>query len=173
MTGRLCLKHFCNFVTLFVPVFGALSALISGGKRWLNKEQDAIISKKTQMEATVMSKIQISYRRMITNQKFRQGLIEGLTSIPQGERIDSSIKLFPGFEYVLDVLAGLKARQVGLKKRLISLFQAILPSSNREASLWRVFSVEYSPDNPVTRSINPESHSTKLQIFVDHYQRRV
>ena len=139
----------------------------------MNKEQDAIISKKTQMEAKVMLKIQIGNRRIITNQKFRQALIEGRTSIPQGERIDSSVKLFPGFEYVHDVLAGLKIVQVGLKKRLITLFQAFLPSSNREASLWRVFSVEYGPDNPVTRSINPEAHSTKSQNFVDHYQRRI
>ncbi|KPK11169.1 MAG: hypothetical protein AMJ56_06615 [Anaerolineae bacterium SG8_19] len=138
----------------------------------MNKEQDAIISKKTQMEAKVMLKIQIGNRRIITNQKFRQALIEGHTSIPQGERIDSSVKLFPGFEYVHDVLAGLKIGQVGLKDRLNSLFRAVLPRSDREASIWRVFSIEYGPDAPITRAIDSKANPNQLQNFVDHYQRR-
>lgn len=120
-----------------------------------------------------MAKIQIVPKRIIAKQEFRQALIEGPGGTPQGERIDTPAELLSGLEHVQGILARLNIGRAGLKTRLISLFRAILPRSDREASIWRVFSVEYGPDNPVTRSINPEAHSTKSQNFVDHYQRRV
>ena len=72
----------------------------------------------------MMSKIQIGIKRIMANPKFRQALIEGPTSLPQGERIDSSAEWFPGVEYIHDVLAG-------LKDRVNLLLGAVLPNSDR------------------------------------------
>lgn len=121
----------------------------------------------------MMTKIQVVLKRIIVNQTFRQALIEGPASLPQGERIDSSAEMSTGIEYIYNVLAGLKFRQIGLKKRLISLFRAVFPGSDREASIWRVFSVEYGPDDPITRAIDSEAHSARRHHFVDHYRRSV
>ena len=125
-----------------------------------------------------MSKIQIATKRIMANRKFRQALIEGPTSLPQGTENDSSVEMFTGFEDVRDALAGFEIGQLDLKKRLISLIQAILPSSNREASLWRVFNAEFGPDAPITRAIDSKVSDSKVNSvsqhhFVDHYRRSV
>ena len=115
-----------------------------------------------------MKKIQIVLERIIVNQE----LIEESGDTPQGGRIDTPAELLSGLEHVQVVLAGLKIEQVGLKDRLNSLFRAVLPRSDREASIWRVFSIEYGPDAPITRAFDSKANPNQLQNFVDHYQRR-
>ena len=119
-----------------------------------------------------MANIQIVPKRIIAKQEFRQALIEGSGDTPQGDGIDTSAELLSGLEHVQGILARLNIGRAGPKNRLISLFRAILPRSDREASVWRVFSVEYGPDNPMTRAIDSKAKSMQLQNFVDHYQRR-
>jgi hypothetical protein len=118
------------------------------------------------MEAELMAKIQNFIKRIIVKQGFRQALIEGHGETPQFERIYLSTEMLSGLQHVQDIL-------YGLKNRLMLLFRTNLSSSDREASVWRVFTAEYGPDSPLTKSFDSEARSVQLRNFVDHYQRRV
>jgi hypothetical protein len=74
-------------------------------------------------------------------------------------------------ESVQDPFASLKAKQVELQKRLISVWRSVFPGANRESSAWRALSSEYGPDEPITHAINSEVSSVRLQHYIDQYRR--
>ena len=141
-------------------------------KRWLNRVQDAVMDKKMQMEAEMMSNTRIVLKRIMLSPSIRQAIEKAPDHTYPNSRINPASAVDSWLKSVRAALA-LKDRRMELQDRLSALFRAVWSGAKREAGAWPVFRSEYGSDDPITWDVDKSASSYQMQSFADHYQRRV